>query len=48
MAKALARNGVKKELVVIKDGEHSLREPDMRLLLYRKLTEFLATNLGAP
>jgi len=29
-------------------GEHSLREPDMRLMLYRKLTEFLATNLGAP
>jgi dipeptidyl aminopeptidase/acylaminoacyl peptidase len=48
MAKALARNGVKNELVVIKDGEHSLREPDMRLMLYRKLTEFLATNLGAP
>ena len=48
MAKALARNGVKNQLVVIKDGEHSLREPDMRLMLYRKLTEFLAPNLGAP
>ena len=48
MAKALSRNGVKNELVVIKDGEHSLREPDMRLMLYRKLAEFLATNLGAP
>lgn len=48
MAKALARNGLKNELVLIKDGEHSLLEPEMRLILYRKLTEFLAANLGGP
>jgi dipeptidyl aminopeptidase/acylaminoacyl peptidase len=48
MAKALSRDGVKNELVVIKEGQHSLREPDMRLTLYRKLAEFLAANLGAP
>jgi dipeptidyl aminopeptidase/acylaminoacyl peptidase len=47
MAKALTRNGVKNELVLIKDGEHSLRRPEMRLTLYRKLTEFLGANLGA-
>ena len=48
MSKALSRHGVKNELVLIKDGEHSLREPDMRLTLYRNLAQFLATNLGAP
>jgi len=48
MAKALKRNGVKNELVLIKDGEHSLQRPEMRLTLYRKLTEFLGANLGAP
>jgi dipeptidyl aminopeptidase/acylaminoacyl peptidase len=48
MAKALTRSGVKNELVVIQDGEHSLLRPDMRLTLYRKLTEFLGAKLGAP
>ncbi len=38
MTKALTRSGVKNELVVIKDGEHSLLHPEMRLTLYRKLT----------
>ena len=33
--------------MVIKDGEHSLLRPEMRLTLYRKPTEFLAANLGA-
>jgi dipeptidyl aminopeptidase/acylaminoacyl peptidase len=47
MAKALTRAGAKNELVLIKDGEHSLQRPEMRLTLYRKLTEFLAANLGA-
>lgn len=47
MAKALTRAGVKNELVLIKDGEHSLQHPEMRLMLYRKLTEFLGANLGA-
>ena len=48
MAKALTRTGVKNELVLIKGGEHSLQDPEMRLTLYRKLTEFLGANLGAP
>lgn len=39
---------VSNELVLIKDGEHSLLEPDMRLTLYGKLTAFLAANLAAP
>jgi dipeptidyl aminopeptidase/acylaminoacyl peptidase len=48
MAKALKQHGVPNELVVIKDGEHSLLRPQMRLTLYRKLEAFLAANLGAP
>ena len=48
MAKALSQHGVSNELVLIKDGEHSLLEPDMRLTLYGKLTAFLAANLAAP
>ena len=47
MAQALTRTGVKNELVLIKDGGHSLARPEMRLTLYRKLTEFLAANLNA-
>ena len=47
MAKALTHSGVKNELVVIKDGEHSLLRPEMRLTLYRKPTEFLAAKLRA-
>ncbi len=48
MAKALKQHGVPYELVVIKDGEHSLLRPQMRLTLYRKLEAFLAANLGHP
>ena len=48
MAKALKQHGVPNELVVIKDGEHSLLRPQMRLTLYRKLEAFLAANLGPP
>jgi dipeptidyl aminopeptidase/acylaminoacyl peptidase len=48
MAKALSQHGVRNELALIKDGEHSLLEPDMRLTLYGKLTAFLAANLAAP
>jgi dipeptidyl aminopeptidase/acylaminoacyl peptidase len=47
MAKALERSGVPHELVLIKDGEHSLLDPSMRLTLYTKLESFLAANLGS-
>jgi dipeptidyl aminopeptidase/acylaminoacyl peptidase len=47
MAGALTRGGVKNELVLIKDGEHRLRKPQMRLALYRKPTEFLGAGRGA-
>jgi dipeptidyl aminopeptidase/acylaminoacyl peptidase len=33
MSRALQRNGVPHEFVVIKDGEHSLLEPSMRRTL---------------
>ncbi|MEZ5500178.1 MAG: S9 family peptidase [Steroidobacteraceae bacterium] len=46
MAKALASAGKSIELLVIKDGDHSLRRGEWRLALYRKLTEFLAQYLG--
>ncbi|MGH8277636.1 MAG: alpha/beta hydrolase family protein, partial [Steroidobacteraceae bacterium] len=46
MAGALARHGVRHELVLIRHGEHSLLRPPMRLTLYRRLTEFLGANLG--
>jgi dipeptidyl aminopeptidase/acylaminoacyl peptidase len=48
MARALERAHVPHELVLIKDGEHSLLEPSMRLTLYSKLEAFLAANLGSP
>jgi dienelactone hydrolase len=48
MDSALKHAGVPHELVIIKDGEHSLLEPSMRLALYRKLEAFLAANLGPP
>jgi dipeptidyl aminopeptidase/acylaminoacyl peptidase len=48
MASALERSKVPHELVVIKDGEHQLAEPSMRLTLYTKVEEFLAKNLGPP
>ena len=46
MDRALSKAGLRHELVLIKHGEHSLVRPEMRLTLYRKLTEFLRTNLG--
>src|SRR5262249_12777268 len=46
MDRALARQGVSHELVLIKHGEHSLVRPEMRLTLYRKVTDFLHANLG--
>src|SRR5262249_31554645 len=48
MARSLARRHVPYELVLIKDGEHGLRAPQMRLTLYRKLEAFLAENLKQP
>ena len=46
MAKALKQHGVPNELVVIKDGEHSLLRPQMRLTLYKKLEAFLERQPG--
>jgi dipeptidyl aminopeptidase/acylaminoacyl peptidase len=46
MDRALSREHVPHELVLIRHGEHSLLRPDMRLTLYRKVTEFLRANLG--
>jgi dipeptidyl aminopeptidase/acylaminoacyl peptidase len=46
MDRALTRQGLRHELVLIKHGEHSLVRPEMRLILYRKVTEFLRENLG--
>jgi dipeptidyl aminopeptidase/acylaminoacyl peptidase len=46
MARALSRNRVPHELVLISRGDHSLKRPEMRLTLYRKLEAFLATNLA--
>lgn len=46
MAKALSRAGVPNELVIIKEGEHSLLRNDMRLTLYTKLVSFLDANIG--
>jgi len=47
MAKELRRNKVPSELVLIKDGGHSLEREDMRLTLFQKLDAFLSANLGA-
>ncbi len=46
MDRALSQQGLRHELVLIKHGEHSLVRPEMRLTLYRKVTEFLRANLG--
>jgi dipeptidyl aminopeptidase/acylaminoacyl peptidase len=46
MDQALSSHGVPHELVLIRHGEHSLLRPEMRLTLYRKVTEFLQANLG--
>lgn len=44
MAKALERAGKKFELVIIKDGNHSLTRPEWRETLLTKLEQFLAKN----
>ena len=46
MDRALSREHVPHELVLIRHGEHSLVRPQMRLTLYRKVTQFLRANLG--
>ncbi|HUL45939.1 MAG TPA: S9 family peptidase [Steroidobacteraceae bacterium] len=46
MDRALAKQGLPHELVLIKHGEHSLVRPEMRLILYQKVSEFLRANLG--
>jgi dipeptidyl aminopeptidase/acylaminoacyl peptidase len=45
MDRELSRRVVPHELVLIPHGGHSLERPEMRLTLYRKVTEFLGTNL---
>jgi dipeptidyl aminopeptidase/acylaminoacyl peptidase len=47
MDRELSRHVVPHELVLIPHGGHSLERPEMRLTLYRKVTEFLGTNLRA-
>jgi dipeptidyl aminopeptidase/acylaminoacyl peptidase len=46
MDKALARDNKSHELIIIKDGDHSLSKPAMRLTLYKALERFLAQNLN--
>ena len=46
MDQALTRHRVPHELVLIRHGDHSLLRPEMRLILYRRVTEFLKANLG--
>jgi dipeptidyl aminopeptidase/acylaminoacyl peptidase len=48
MADALKRAGKPHELLVIRNGDHSLRMPAMRQALYERLAAFLAANLGTP
>jgi len=45
MDRALSKQGLRHELVLIRHGEHSLVRPEMRLILYRKIIEFLRANL---
>lgn len=45
MDRELTRHVVPHELVLIPHGGHSLERPEMRLTLYRKVTEFLNANL---
>jgi dipeptidyl aminopeptidase/acylaminoacyl peptidase len=45
MARALERNNKKHELIVIKDGDHSLLDPTMRLTLFQALERFLGEHL---
>lgn len=46
MAKALARASREHELLIIKEGDHSLSRPEMRLALYQRLEQFLGRYLG--
>jgi dipeptidyl aminopeptidase/acylaminoacyl peptidase len=46
MDRELSRHGIPHELLLIRNGGHSLERPEMRLTLYRKVTEFLRANLG--
>ena len=46
MDKALARENKPHELIVIKDGVHSLSQPVIRLTLYQALERFLAQHLN--
>ncbi len=48
MAGALKRAGKPHELLVISNGDHSLRTPVMRQTLYERLVAFLAANLDEP
>ena len=48
MASALKRAGKPHELLVIRNGDHSLRTPAMRQTLYERLVAFLAATLDAP
>jgi dipeptidyl aminopeptidase/acylaminoacyl peptidase len=45
MDRELSRHVIPHELVLIPHGGHSLERPEMRLTLYRKITEFLGANL---
>lgn len=46
MARALSREGKAHELVVIKDGSHSLEREEWAVQLYASLRNFLARHLG--
>ena len=47
-ARALERRRVSHEPVLMKDGDHGLLEPCMRLTPYPKPEAFLAADLGSP
>jgi dipeptidyl aminopeptidase/acylaminoacyl peptidase len=46
MSKVLTKAGVKNELVIIEDGDHSLQLGEWRNALYLKLESFLAAQIG--
>ena len=46
MAEALKRAGKPYELLVLKDGDHSLVRPAHRQAAFEKLASFLEANLG--
>ncbi len=48
MARALSREGKTHELVIIKDGSHSLEREEWAVQLYASLRNFLARHLGPP